>query len=161
MTIYRNPGAKRLLALWLAPDRCEQEARRWRDLGIAANVVALMMEWCPRDNDQDALNRMLVAERIQAMRDEKGGIAWECKRPPEEIEPDNWASECDRVGADVGIYGSIRVVGARVLNRLLNPGDPTCLFNGTACHMYGQTNGYRTVVMRTVLENTYRYLGML
>jgi hypothetical protein len=126
--IFRNtPLARQIVKWWGSPTRCEEEAERWRERGMTVPMVDMMRYWCPRDNDQDAFNRLLVTMKHKHF----------------------------------GTTGGIRVVGARYLNRPMFPTNPECLEDGTICHMYGQSAAYRTMVLDTVLNCTYRYLGLI
>ena len=59
--IFRNtPLARQIVKWWGSPTRCEEEAERWRERGMTEPMVDMMRYWCPRDNDQDAFNRLLV-----------------------------------------------------------------------------------------------------
>merc|ERR1712072_867248 len=103
-----------------------------------------MMSWCLIDNDQDAFNRLLITERWAHLQLDRGGevvnhkgINWRCDDGVTELDPEF----CNH--QPMGDYGTVRVIGARVLNKRLDPHDLSCFFNGTICHMYGQHGAFR------------------
>ena len=100
----------------------------------------------------EACNRLLITERWAHLHMERGGevvnhkgINWRCDDGVTELDPEF----CHQQPS--GDYGQIRVVGARYLNRRLDPHDLSCFFNGTVCHMYGQHNAFRNIILRSLL----------
>ena len=131
LILLKNSAAtRRLVEMWASPSRCAEEELRWRAADVSADLVERMRSWCSQDNDQDAFNRILITERIFAS------------------------------SGHPGVYGNVLIVGARQLNRFMHPGDPHCLFNGSLCHMYGQNAGFRSIVLRYVLDCTRRFFGL-
>ena len=157
--IVRNPGARALVEKLVSENRCEEEKTRWLK-HMPPDIVDTMMEWCPQDNDQAALNRLLITERWAHLQIERGGevvnhkgIIWRCDERATELDPEfcNQQPSSD--------YGPVRVIGARYLNRRMDPNDLSCLFNGKICHMYGQHSAFRNIILRSVLECTHKQFG--
>ena len=99
-----------------------------------------MLSWCPLDNDQDAFNRLLVTERLRLHA--SSSVTFEADDSP------------------AGAYGNVKIVGAKELNRHMYPGDPFCIFNGTFCHMYGEVAGFRSLILRYVLDCNKQMFGL-